>query len=204
MKLKFEALSPAEGIGIIRSGQTLRLVRPPYASHDTPILAEESVQDAILRHDFSASREEFENWEDAIAFLNQQAVAARRSVGKDIPNSIPGRDILDVAPPEVLSTFLDRVERDIIPQRLFDHAEDFLLALLTSSARTCQLDVSARAAGLLQRNKEARKKSEAGISELANGGVRFLSLEKKSAELEWSARLTEIIKRRGCIFAPAS
>lgn len=28
MKLKFEALSPAEGIGIIRSGQTLRLVRP--------------------------------------------------------------------------------------------------------------------------------------------------------------------------------
>jgi len=172
MILKFEAISPAEGIGIIRSGHALRLVRPPYASHDTPILAEESVQDAILRHGFSACREEFANWEDAIAFLNQQVVVARQSLGKDIPNSIPGRDILDVAPPEVLSIFLDRVETEIIPGRLFDHAEDFLLALLTSSARNCQPEVIARAALLLQRNKEARKKFEAGISKVKKKPVR--------------------------------
>jgi hypothetical protein len=180
------------------------LVRPPYASHHTSILAEESVQDAILRHGFSASHAEFDNWEDAIAFLNQQVLAARRSLGKDIPNSIPGKDILDVAPPEVLWAFLDRVEKSLIPQLLFDYAEDFLLALLTSSACSGQPEISARTAGLLQRNKEARKKSEAGISGLANQDIRFLSLEKKRSDFEWSVRLTEIIKERGCIFAPAS
>lgn len=203
MKLKVEALSPAEGIGIIRIGQTLRLIRPPYLSRDAPVLTEESLQDAILRHGFSASEERFENWEDAITFLNQQAVAVRRSLGKEIPDSIPGRDILDVAPPEVLSSFLDRVETEIIPQRLFDRAEDILLALLASSAWTRHPEVSSRAARLLQRNKEARKQSEAGISELANRDVRFPSLEKHG-ELEWSARLAELIRGRGCVFAPAS
>ena len=52
MTLKLEAISPAEGIGIIRSGQTIRLVRPPYVLHDAPVLPEDSVQDAILRHGF--------------------------------------------------------------------------------------------------------------------------------------------------------
>jgi hypothetical protein len=203
MKLKLEALSPAEGIGIIRTGQTLRLIRPPYLSHDAPVLAEESLQDAILHHGFSASGEQFASWEDAITFLNQQAVAVRRSLGKEIPDSIPGRDILDVAPPEVLSSFLDRVEGEMIPQRLFEHAEEFLLALLESSARTRHPDVGNRAVTLLQRNKDARKQSEAGISELANRDVRFPSLEKHG-EREWSDRMAELIRGRGSVFAPAS
>lgn len=203
MKLKLEALSPAEGIGIVRKGQTLRLIRPPYVSHDAPVLTEESLQNAILRHGFSASQEQFVSWEDVITFLNQQVVAVRRSLGKEIPDSIPGSDILDVAPLEVLSSFLDRVETDLIPQRLFDHAENFLLALLASSAQTRYPGVGSRAAKLLQRNKDARKQVEAWISEQANRDVRFPSLEKHG-ELELSARLAELIRTRGCVFVPAS
>ena len=100
MKLFLEAISPAEGIGIIRSGRKFRLVRPPYELHDMPVLPKESVQDAILRYGYSSSQEQFKNWEDAISFLNQQAVIVRRSLGKDIPDTIPGKDILDVAPPK--------------------------------------------------------------------------------------------------------
>ncbi len=204
MKLKLEAVSLMEGIGIIRSGQTLRLVRPPYMLSDAPALAEESLQDALLRHGFNASREQFNNWDDAIAFLNQQAVTVRRSLGKEIPDAIPAKDILDVAPPEVVSRFLDRVEREIIPQCLFDHAEDLLLAVLTNRTCSCQPGVGARAAGLLQRNKEARKKAEVRISELANRDIRFPSLEQRPGDLAWSVRLTELIRERGSILAPAS
>jgi hypothetical protein len=204
MKLELEALSQAEGIGIIRSGRTLRLVRPPYTLQDAPILSEDSLQDAILCHGFSASGQQFQSWEDAIAFLNQQAVAARRLLGKEIPETIPGPDILDVAPPEVLSAFLDRVERQIIPQRLFDHAEDFLLALLKSKAPTHQPRLGHKAAELLQLNSEARKKADAGISQLASRDVRFPSLERRRGDFEWSVRLAELIRERGCVFAPAS
>jgi hypothetical protein len=200
MKLKLEALSPAEGIGIIRSGQTLRLVRPPYALQDAPRLSEESLEDAIVRHGFSGSSEQFRSWEDAISFLNQQAVAARRLLGKEIPDAIPGPDILNVAPPEVLCDFLDRVESEIIPQRLFDHAEDFLLAVLLNKPWTSQPEICQRAAELLQRNNEARKKADAGISELANRDIRFPSLERKQAEFERSIRLAELIRERRCVF----
>jgi hypothetical protein len=169
--------------------------------HGAPVLPEDSVQDAILRHGFSAAQEQFDNWKDAIVFLNQQAVAARRSLGKEIPDAISGKDILNVAPSEVLSSFLDRVEREIIPQRLFDNAEDFLLAFLASRALGHQPELGARAAALLQRNKEARKKSEAGISELANRDIRFPSLEQKQGDFALSVRLTKLIRERGCVFA---
>lgn len=201
MKLELEALSPAEGIGIIRSGQTLRLVRPPYTRHDAPALSEESLQDAILRHGFSAFRQQFQTWEDAIIFLNQQAAITRRSLGKEVPIDIPGPEIFDVAPPEVLDAFLDRIERETIPRRRFDHAEDFLLALLRSKACTRQPSIVPRAAGLLQRNNEARRSADAGMTELASRDIRFPNLAGKPDDLARSVLMTGIIRERGCVFA---
>lgn len=201
MTLKVEALSEAEGIGIIRSGSALRLVRPPYALRDAPVLSEDSLHDAILHHGFSALAEEFENWGDLIAFLNGRVVAVRRLIGRGIPDAIPAEDLIDVAPPEVLSGFLNRIEEEFIPQRLFDQAERFLLAVLTSKVLTQQLELRSRAARLLRLNSEARKKVDAGISDLASRAVRFPTLEQKQDEYAWSIRVTDIIRERGCVFA---
>ena len=132
MMLKLEALSPAEGIGIVRFGEGLRLVRPPYTHADSPLLREESLLDAILRYGYFASHEEFSNWAALVDFLNQKAVESRRALGKEIPDSIAAREILEMAPVDVLNRFLNRVENELIPHRSFDHAEAFLLALLTS------------------------------------------------------------------------
>jgi hypothetical protein len=203
MKLKLEALSPAEGIGILRAGQTLRLVRPPYSLHESPVLAEKSLRDAILMYGYFASQEQFSSWEEVIDFLNRQAVESRRALGKEIPESIAGADILEVAPVEVLSAFLDRVERELIPRRVFDHAENFLLALLASSALTRHPAVGSRAAKLLQHTKEARECAEAAVSKLASRDVRFESLERHRM-LEVCAELAEIIRARGSVFAPCS
>lgn len=200
MKLKLEALSPMEGIGLIRSGQSLRLVRPPYALSDAPVLAEDCLQDAIVRHGFVAAREEFDNWEQAIGFLNRQASAARRALGQEIPELIDGKAILEVMPPEVLGRFLDRIEGEIIPKQLFDHAEDFLLALLMSNAGARHPDIGARAAELLQRNKAARQKAKDGVSELANRDIRFPSLERKPELLARSLQWGERIRERGSLF----
>lgn len=200
MKLKLEAFFPAEGVGIIRSGNTLRLARPPYTLQGSPNLVEASIEDAILRHGFHASQQEFDNWEEAIGFLNQQAFETRQSAGQKIPSSTSGKDILDVAPLEVIHSLLDRVEYEIIPQRLFDHAEDFLLATLTSSAQRWP-EVVKRAADLLHRIKSIKKISESTVFEWTNGDVRFASLAKNPSERDLSARSADQIKRRGCLFA---
>lgn len=201
MKLKLEAISPAEGIGIVRTGKTLRLLRPPYVWSDTPELAENSLRDAILRHGFSACEKQFDSWKDVIEFLNEQVVIVRRALGKEIPDSVSGRDVIAVAPPEILNSFLDRVEAEIIPQRLFDHAENILLAILITGVGARHPEVGVRAATLLQRNKDARNQSEGAISELATNDIRFVNLEKHG-ELERSSRLAELIRLRGSVFAP--
>jgi hypothetical protein len=203
MTLILEAISPEEGIGIVRVGEALRLIRPPYAWRDSPELPEESLQGAILRHGFSASDKQFADWDGAIAFLNEQAVAARQSLGIEIPKEIRGRDILEGAPPDILTGFLDRVENQLIPHRLFEHAESLLLALLTSSVLTRHPDLGARAARLLQLNKSTRDRIQARDAEFASRDVRFASLENRG-EANRATRLAEMIRARGSVFAPAS
>lgn len=203
MSLKLEALSAVDGTGIVRAGQILRLVRPPYTLRGSPVLPEESVQDAILRHGFWASQEQFASWEELIDFLNRQVVVARRALGKEIPDSISGEDIVDVASEEDLSVFLACVETDLIPKRMFDHAENFLVAFLASSALNRYPALGSRAAKLLRQTKQARRAAEAAASELASRDLRFPSLERHG-EVARSARVAENIIRWRSVFAPAS
>jgi hypothetical protein len=201
MSLRLEALSAADGAGIVRNRETLRLLRPPYTIHNSPVLPEESIQDAILRHGFTASHEEFETWEAAINFLNQQVVEARRALRMEIPESIPGGDIVEVAPEEVISSFLARVETELIPQGKYDHAENLLFALLASNTLARYPTLGAKATKLFRQNRAARDQAETGISELTSLDLRFRSLERHG-QLDRSKKRSEDIKRWGCIFAP--
>jgi hypothetical protein len=203
MSLKLEALSAIDGAGIIRSGETLRLLRPPYVRANSPILPEESIQDAILRHGFSPSQQEFSTWDDAIGFLNQQITEARRAIGQEIPDSIPTGGFVEVAPVEVLEAFLKRIETDLIPQGKTEHAERVLFALLTSESLLRFPPLVAKATELLRQTRKVRERAEMGVSELESRDRRFPSLARHGA-LNWSSELAENIKGRRCIFVPCS
>jgi hypothetical protein len=203
MSLRLKALCAAEGTGIVWLGGRLRLLRPPYTLTNSPILPEESIEEAILRHGFTAADQEFATWNEVINFLNQQVVEARHELGDNIPESIPGADIMDVAPEEVLRDFMDRVERDLIPRAKYAHAENILFALLTSKASTRYPILGEKAVDLLRRNRAACARANTGLSELAKRDVRFKSLEKHG-QLKKSEKRAEEITRWGCIFAPCS
>jgi hypothetical protein len=202
MSLKLEALYPPEGVGIVRKGQTLRLIRPPYLLHDSPSLPEDSVRDAILKYGFFASGQEFPSWEEMIDFLNSQVVESRRALGKEVPEFLQDTDLLDVAPKEVIANFLARVEEELIPQGLFEHAENLLLALLKSDALARDPEFARAAANLLSINKESRARAEAKVEELASRDVRFVRLDDHQREK--SAKIAADIKARHSVFALAS
>jgi hypothetical protein len=199
MSLRLEAICAPEGTAIVRDGETLRLLRPPYTRLSSPVLPEESIHDAILRHGFTSAHEEFATWEQVIDFLNQQVVEARRELGKDIPDTVPG-GIIDVAPEEVVLDFLDRIERDLIPQGKLDHADNLLFAVLTSRILMNCPNLGMRAADLLRRSRAARDRIDEGIGELSRRDLRFQSLERHG-QLERSKMVSEGIRRRGNVFA---
>jgi hypothetical protein len=199
MSLKLEALLPVEGVGIVRDNTELRLVQPPYRLSDAPTLPATALRDAILKYDYVASGEEFETWGDLIEYLNRQVVESRTRLGRNIPESVAYDEIVAVAPPEVISGFLDRVESELIPRGSFDHADNLLLAVLSSDLLIKTPALSARAGKLLRRSKESRARAGTGTSTLASEDLRFASLER-SGELKKSMQIAERIRCRHSIF----
>jgi hypothetical protein len=150
-----------------------------------------------------ALQQEFETWESAIDFLNEKAAEARHSAGMQIPETISGVEVIEVAPEGVVRTFLERVETELIPKGLFDHAENLLLTFLKSKAATQYPGLPSMAAELLQRCKDAQTLAETRAARLTTSDVRFPSL-RRHGEIERSSRLAEEIRRRRCVFIPCS
>src|ERR1035437_3996828 len=98
MTVRLEAISEVDGTGIVRSGEVLRLLRPPYTLQGSPVLSEESLHEAISRFGFSPSREEFPGWEQAIEFLNFKTAESRRALGIELPGAIDGAGVIEAAP----------------------------------------------------------------------------------------------------------
>jgi hypothetical protein len=201
--VKLEAFSPGEGIGLVRTDGQLRLVRPPYSLQDSPLLSDDTIKDAVMKYGYSVSGAEFPDWQRTIEFLNREAAETRRLLGNPIPDAVATDELFDGAPTEVLETFLDRVEKELIPRRGFDHADSFLLALLKSAVLTRYPEIGRRAARLLTQSREARAEANACNSALVRHDGRFESLQRQMG-LERSYRVAEMIKARHCVFHPCA
>lgn len=198
--MRLEAFFPPEGAAIVRVENRLRLIVPPYSLHDSALLREDSLADAILKHGFSASCLDFATWEELIDFLNQELIAAREKLGQAIPESIDAREVIEIAPATVLDSFLDQVEHNLLPASSFEQAEDFLMALLSSDVVLKEPLIAQRGARLLQQTKQRKEHAEEMVAGLAAEDVRFVSLERHN-KLEESSKVARIIKERRCMFA---
>lgn len=176
MSLIIEAYSPPEGIALVRDAQqSLRLVRPPYLNRQSPILAETAVREAVEKHDFFACGQTFADWQAVIDFLNGEVATARAQAGLALPEETPAQALLELAPPEIIEGFLQRVAAELIPQRQFEHAENFLIALLQAQPEK----YGKRAADLLNDCREARNRLTASEANWQQSAPWFPSLEQR-------------------------
>jgi len=200
MKLLLEALLPTEGTGIVRLGNSIRLIRPPYKLANSPIVPEDSIGRAISQCGYSAASEEFVSFEELIEFLNETTSKSRAEGKIDLPESISAESILETAPVGVLSNFLDRVENELIPARAFSHAENILLALVGHDEAVRDAALRGRTVALLKRTKEARLGALASMQTIELDDVRFGSLRRHN-QVEKCARRAALIQEQGSMFA---
>ena len=154
------AVSYEDGWAYVRLDQRLYLIYPPYSSVGLTPADERTVERAIGTLGFSFLEREFRGWQELVSFLHDRVVEARRERGRDVAESAPGREFLRVAPAEELRNFLNRVESELIPQQKLEHAENLLLAMLTTPEVQDHRDITKRAAELMQRVHDHRGQVE--------------------------------------------
>jgi hypothetical protein len=191
MNIILEAFSPTDAVAIIRSKQGLRLCRPPYKQFNTIELPESAIEDAVLNHDFHASGTSFESWAAVIYFLNQQLIAYRESCGHPVAETLNNIEILDVTPLTVLQDFLKKVENELIPQRQFAHAKNFLLALLKSNATQEYPNLKTQAVNLLEKIQQVEDTKNDSGTVLANKYSPFKNLSEEAN------RLADYVRKNG-------
>jgi len=127
--LELLALAPADGWAFVRSDGRIRLVRPPYDQTTSSTVTERVVETAVLKHGFNRLGEtkHFDSWQELIGFLNGTIREERSPEGLEV--GIGGR-MLEYAPLDVLSGFLDRVERELLPSHKWEAAQSVLTAML--------------------------------------------------------------------------
>ena len=110
---------------------------------------------------------EFGDWATLVSHLNQLVLQSRAAAGRPVPELGAGEALLGVAPLDVLSGFLDRVETDLLPTHQLDHAGNVLTAMLKVPAARNNAELCERISVLLGKVQESRAVAEEFRREVA-------------------------------------
>jgi hypothetical protein len=162
------AYAREDGWAYVDTGKGIFLVRPPYARSAMAKADDHAVEKAVSTHGFTALGKEFSDWKAITEFLNSGVVQYRNERGHPIPEAgEAGRQLLEFAPPDVLSRFLDRIEMEWLPAQEWENAQDLLLAMLQLPAVKSAPALYEKSTSLLTRcmklQSEAAKRREALI-----------------------------------------
>ena len=167
--LELLAVAPEDGWAFVRENDATCLVRPPYAKSNVRKVDDAAVETALSKHGFVVPNRDrtFGDWATLVACLNRQVLQSRATAGRPVPELGAGEAILGVAPIDVLSGFLDRVENELLPTHQLDHADNVLTAMLKVPAARNNAELCERISVLLWKVRESRSVAEAFRREVA-------------------------------------
>lgn len=201
--LELLALAPADGWAFVRSDGRIRLVRPPYDQTTSSTVTERVVETAVLKQGFNRLGEtkNFDSWQELIGFLNGTIREERSPEGLEV--GIGGR-MLEYAPLDVLSGFLDRVERELLPSHKWEAAQSVLTAMLELPRVRQDATLCTRATDLLiaaiQEAARARQLLHRLASDVASFDSDFPRASRRYGPEKVASYAAEIAQRCG-IFA---
>jgi hypothetical protein len=124
------ALAPEDGWAFVRRGEDLLLVKPPYSQWTLSRAEDMDLERALGLHGFQAEDQSFTDWGALIAHLRTEIVAAHEARGQMEPSSEDLKELVHFAPHYILAQYLDRIEKELIPNREWEPALDLLTLLL--------------------------------------------------------------------------
>ncbi len=111
--------------------------------------------------------------------------------------------MLQYAPATTLRDFLDRIDRELLPAKAWDHAEKLLLKMLALPAFRENAELCARAVALLERTSQARRQAQEDWGDLAAAGDDAVAVCPRAGQRygrAWIAGRAVAIQQRGTVF----
>lgn len=191
--IKLLAFLPLDGSAIIERESAIFFICPPYEKQKLQRIERKVLDKAILRHDFCVADKCFETWDALISFLDAKVHEARLQQGQNLSEMNLGCEIIDCAPPEILDSYLDKIEHELIPFQQFEHAEAVIYAMLESDNPS--KIIRSRAINLSKLINHQRTKRFDKRSELLYDDSIFESLQR-SGKVRNAEELTQSILER--------
>ena len=197
------ALAPEDGWAFVRRGGELLLVKPPYSQWTLSRAEEVDLERALGVHGFQTEDRCFADWASLIAHLRAQIVAAHEAKGQMEPAPEDLRELIHFAPPYILSQYLDRIERELIPNREWETALNLLTFLLGVEGIKGDASLHERTLRILESCRTAMLPSR-HLRELTNPKreieVRFPRASKQYGATE-IAEYVRLVAQRRQVFA---
>jgi len=205
--LEILALAPEDGWAFVRDGRRIRLLRPPYTGGATADASAVTAATATARYGFALprpDRQRFADWAALIGFLRSEMTASRKARGLVLPGDEVAEQLLQYAPATTLRDFLDRIDRELLPARAWDHAEKLLLKMLALPTFRENAELCVRAVALLERTSQARKQTLEDWGDLTAPGDEAVAVCPRAGQRygrDWIEERAAAIRQRGTVFS---
>ncbi len=140
-----------DGWAYVKRDEDILLLRPPYEEWNVSPSSKATVEKAVSVHGFERLHRSFDDWDSLIGFLEESLMDVRRAQGQKMPSSDSITEIVKFAPKEVVYTYFNRVESELIPNREYQAAVDLLTKILESDNVRNDVQMYERARDLLHR-----------------------------------------------------
>lgn len=155
------AIIPEDGWALVREGETIVFVRPPFRSSERVPVPEATLADAIALHGYEAQPDvPEESWARTVERI-REVMARVRVPGSVPPDSELLARMLRIGPPSVPAGLLDRIEGDWLAKGDLRAAEHALKALLAEDRVKSSKELLDRALVLRQKLDDLRDEREA-------------------------------------------
>jgi predicted nuclease with TOPRIM domain len=182
MKIKMIAIAPYDGWAFVIKEECLYLLRPPYQSSDLTEVSEKDLAKAVHQYGFQECNCAFNNFSEAISFLNKKYVELMKKKGFSLPEQEELRSLLEYATDEILSNYLEKAEKEFIPNRNLDAAESIALELLGLEKVKENEALYDKARNIIQQCQEERNKLNRMLKKPIKLSNRYPNAKKRYSE----------------------
>ncbi len=148
--LRLRAAAWEDGYGVVEDGGALFLVRPPYRKANKVALPESDLEAAVSKQGFTATDQTFASWAALIEHLRRRFLDERKG---QVPDSARIKKLVERAPADVVASYLDRIEGELLPRRQWRTANGVLAHLLRNPAVRQDTNLLDRISALLERTE---------------------------------------------------